>query len=134
MPKSEALDVTEGGFHLVVCGCLWTLIDLSSGKSLAHDICDSYDIARQAGLMAARVYVPDFYCADDFTRFCGGLVDATMYEEPAFKKWFLEHHRDLVNQFFTTLEGPNRGEKLFNLEHLLAHVRRQYAGYLHKGN
>lgn len=122
----EILDVTEGGYHLVVCGVIWALVDLSTGNVLAQDICDNYAVACQAGLMAARVYVPDFYMAEAFTRFCMGLVDATTYEEPAFQTWFRKHHQELVNGFFNTLEGPNRGELLFKLEDLVAHARQQY--------
>ena len=58
--SDDILDFSSSGYHLVVAGTIWSLMRLDTGDILAKSGCASHTDARRAGLMAARVFVPDF--------------------------------------------------------------------------
>jgi hypothetical protein len=103
----EILDITENDYHLVVVGARWVLVHLSSGDVVAQDGCNTHAAAKQAALMAARIYVPDFYVSEEH-----------------FLGWFMDHEQQVVDAFLTSLPDDKIGN--FNHEDLVAYARDQY--------
>lgn len=129
----ELFDHAESGYRLVVIGTHWALVEVGiDGEIVAQDYSSpDYAAAKQAGLMAARVYVPHFAeHSAAYIRFRDELLEATKpTDEESFKEWLRNRHQEVVNGFLQTLE---RDVGNYKLEDLLAFGRRQYARYLGK--
>ena len=127
----EIFDHTEGGYRLIVLGNHWALIQCDGKIVAKDDTAVSYSAAKQAGLMAARIYVPHFAeHSAAYIRFRDELLEATKpTDEESFKEWLRQRHQEVVNGFLQTLE---RDVGNYKLEDLIAFGRRQYARYLGK--